>query len=196
MEVREDIKLEVKEDIKLEVKDDIKLEVKEDIKCEEKEDIKCEEKGDIKLEKEDTKLGKEHLKLKESVAALGVKSDGNFVQWQKSFGKHDAPSGKKGKNREGETKEERRERKEKRRAERKEAERREANRWEKEKQQVGGKPPLSLMMQELDNSSSWSVKEGERKKVKKEEEDSDDEYADLPQPVYACKPDCCCSFHF
>ena len=205
LEGKEDIKLEVKEDIQLEVREDVKLEVKEDIKLEMKEDIKLEMKEDIKLGmkediksgvKADIKLGKEHLKLKESVAALGVKSDGNFVQWQKSFGKHDAPSGKKGKNREGETKEERRERKEKRRAERKEAERREASRWEKEKQQVGGKPPLSLMMQELDNSSSWSVKEGERKKVKKEEEDSDDEYADLPQPVYACKPDCCCSFHF
>ena len=149
----------------------------------------------VKQNKEDPMLEEEDLKLKESVAALSVKSDSNFVQWQKSFGKHDAPSGKKGKNREGETKEERRERKEKRRAERKEAERREASRWEKEKQQVVGKPPLSLMMQELDNSNSWSVKEGERKKVKKEEE-SDDEYADLPQPVYACKPDCCCSFHF
>jgi len=163
--------------------------------------------------KEDIKLRKEHLKLTESVAALGVKSDSNFVQWQKSFGKHDASSGKKGKNREGETKEERRERKEKRRAERKEAERREAKRWEKEKQQsqvkgsrsedctinelkkskVVGKPLFSLMMQELDNTSSRSVKEGERK-VKQEE--SDDEYADLPEPVYACKPDCRCSFHF
>ena len=203
LEGKEDIKLEVKEDIQLEVREDVKLEVKEDIKLEMKEDIKLEMKEDIKLGmkediksgvKADIKLGKEHLKLKESVAALGVKSDGNFVQWQKSFGKHEAPSVKKGKNREGETKEERRERKEKRRAERKEAERRVANRWEKEKQQVVGKPPLSLMMQELDNSNSWSVKEGERKKVK--EEDSDEEYADLPEPVYACKPDCRCSFHF
>jgi len=215
LEMREDIKLEVKEDIKLEVKDDIKLEVKEDIKCEEKEDIKCEEKGDIKLEKEDTKLGKEHLKLKESVAALGVKSDSNFVLWQKSFGKHDAPSGKKRK-KEGETKEQRRERKEKKRAERKEAERREANRWEKEKQQskikgsrsedctinemkksgVVGKPLFSLMMQELDNSSSWSKgKEGERK-AKKEDSDYEFTDADFPEPVYACKPDCRCSFHF
>ena len=200
LEGKGDIKLEVTEDVKLEVKEDIKLETKEGIKLETKEGIKLEMKEGIKLEmKEDIKLGveediKEHLKLKERVAALGVKSDGNFVQWQKSFGKHEAPSVKKGKNREGETKEERRERKEKRRAERKEAERRVANRWEKEKQQVVGKPPLSLMMQELDNSNSWSVKEGERKKVK--EEDSDDEYADLPEPVYACKPDCRCSFHF
>merc|ERR1719500_1812784 len=44
-------------------------------------------KGYSKLEEE------EDLEMKESVAALSVKSDSNFVQWQKSFGKHDAQSG-------------------------------------------------------------------------------------------------------
>ena len=102
----------------------------EDVKLEYKEDTKLNEKEDIKLEV------KEDVKLKESVAALGVKSDSNFVQWQKSFGKHDAQSRRTGKKKkEGETREERRERKEKRRAEKKDAERREAKRWEKEKQQ-------------------------------------------------------------
>merc|ERR1719447_2680908 len=48
----------------------------------EKRDIKSEVQKQAKLEKED-------LKLKESVAALSVKSDGNFVAWQKSFGKSD-----------------------------------------------------------------------------------------------------------
>ena len=53
--------------------------------------------------KEDVKFEKEEPKLKESVAALSVKSDSNFVQWQKSFGKHDAQSdGSKKRNREGE----------------------------------------------------------------------------------------------
>ena len=95
VEKKKDIKLEKKlegkGDIKLEVREDVKLEVKEDIKLEMKEGIKSGVEEDIK----------EHLKLKERVAALGVKSDGNFVQWQKSFGKHQAPSVKKGKNREG-----------------------------------------------------------------------------------------------
>ena len=65
----------------------------------------------VKQGKEDPKLEEKDLKLKESVAALSVKSDSNFVQWQKSFGKHDAQSGKR-KHRESESKEERRERKE------------------------------------------------------------------------------------
>ena len=77
----------------------------------EKRDIKSEVQKQVKLEKED-------LKLKESVAALSVKSDGNFVAWQKSFGKSDGEKeveeGKK-RSREGETKEEGRERREKRR---------------------------------------------------------------------------------
>ena len=142
----------------------------------------------VKKEKEDLKLEeKEELKVKESVAALSVKSDSNFVEWQKSFGKHESSqssSGKKRKTREAETKEERRERKEKRRMERREAERREAQRWEAEERQIGvkseykedvkgevksesrvkseksevfaAKPLFSLMMQELDNSSSRS----------------------------------------
>ena len=132
-------------------------------------------------------MEKEDLKVKESVAGLSVKSDSNFVEWQKSFGKHESSqssSGKKRKDREGETKEERRERKEKRRMERREAERREAQRWEEEEKQAGvksevksdikseiksegcakkekselfaAKPLFSLMMQELDNSSSRS----------------------------------------
>ena len=140
-----------------------------------KEDVKLEVKEDLKLEK------KEDLKLKESVAALSVKSDSNFVQWQKSFGKHDIRGSKK-RNREGETKEERRERKEKRRMERKEAERREAKRWEEEEKhnevkfevkkevksegcnnnevkrsKVSAKPLFSLMMQELNIPSSCLV---------------------------------------
>ena len=172
VEKKKDIKLEGKEDIKLDGKEDIKLEVKEDIQLEVREDVKLEVKEDIKLEmKEDIKLGveediKEHLKLKERVAALGVKSDGNFVQWQKSFGKHDAQSGKR-RNREGESKEERRERKEKRRMERREAKRCEEeeekrNRVKREgcdkneKEVPAAKPLFSLMMQELDNSSSGS----------------------------------------
>jgi len=201
-EVIAGVKLKKKEDMKLEVKEEIK---EEDIKFKEKDDIKLEVKEKIKLEV------KEDVKLKESVAALAVKSDSNFVQWQKSFGKQDAQREKKGKRKEkGETREERRERKEKRRAENKEAERREAKRWEKEqgnikgsrnedyainklkKSEVVGKPLFSLMMQEMNNSGSWSTKAGT--KVKKEE--SDDEYADLPEPVYACKLDCQCAFHF
>ena len=46
-----------------------------------------EKRDDIKLEvQKQAKLEKEDVKLKESVAALSVKSDGNFVAWQ-SFGK-------------------------------------------------------------------------------------------------------------
>ena len=175
--------------------------------------------------KEDVEMEKEHLKLKESVAALSVKTDSNFVQWQKSFGRHDVQSDRsKKRNREGENKEERRERKEKRRMERKEAERREAKRWEEEEKhhvvksevkkeevksegcnnnemknskKVSAKPLFSLMMQELNNPSSCLATaggEGESRKVKKEE--SDEEYSDLPEPVYACKPECQCPFHF
>ena len=231
LEVKEDIKLEVKEHLKLERKNDLNL-GKEDLMLEKKEDLMLEKKEDLKLEKkEDSKMEKEDLKLKESVAALSVKSDSNFVQWQKSFGKHNDDGSKK-RNREGETKEERRERKEKRRMERKEAERREAKRWEEEEKQnevrsgvkneikseikkeevrsggcnnnemkkskqVPAKPLFSLMMQELDNPSSCLVTGGgedESRKVKKEE--SDEEYSDLPEPVYACKPECQCSFHF
>ena len=47
----------------------------------ERRDIKSEVQKQVKLEKED-------VKLKESVAALSVNSDGNFVAWQKSFGKN------------------------------------------------------------------------------------------------------------
>ena len=110
----------------------------------------------------------EDLEMKESVAAPSVKSDSNFVQWQKSFGKHDAQSGKR-RNREGESKEERRERKEKRRMERREAKRCEEEEEEEkrnrvkregcdknEKEDPAAKPLFSLMMQELDNSSSGS----------------------------------------
>ena len=101
--------------------------------------------------------------------------------------------------------------------ERKEAERREAKRWEEEEKhhvvksevkkeevksegcnnnemknskKVSAKPLFSLMMQELNNPSSCLVT-GKEKNV-----ESDEEYSDLPEPVYACKPECQCSFHF
>ena len=123
----------------------------------------------VKSNKEYSKLEEEEdLEMKESVAALSVKSESNFVQWQKSFGKHDAQSGKR-RNREGESKEERRERKEKRRMERREAKRCEEEEEEEkrnrvkregcdqnEKEDPAAKPLFSLMMQELDNSSSGS----------------------------------------
>ena len=122
----------------------------------------------VKSNKEYSKLEEEEdLEMKESMAALSVKSESNFVQWQKSFGKHDAQSGKR-RNREGESKEERRERKEKRRMERREAKRCEEEEEEKrnrvkregcdqnEKEDPAAKPLFSLMMQELDNSSSGS----------------------------------------
>ena len=106
----------------------------------------------------------EDLEMKESVAAPSVKSESNFVQWQKSFGKHDAQSGKR-KNREGESKEERRERKEKRRMERREAKRCEEeeekrNRVKREggvkneKEVPAAKPLFSLMKQELGRSGT------------------------------------------
>ena len=119
----------------------------------------------VKSNKEYSKLEEEEdLEMKESMAALSVKSESNFVQWQKSFGKHDAQSGKR-KNREGESKEERRERKEKRRMERREAKRCEEeeekrNRVKREggvkneKEVPAAKPLFSLMMQELGRSGT------------------------------------------
>ena len=119
----------------------------------------------VKSNKEYSKLEEEEdLEMKESVAALSVKSESNFVQWQKSFGKHDAQSGKR-KNREGESKEERTERKEKRRMERREAKRCEEeeekrNRVKREggvkneKEVPAAKPLFSLMMQELGRSGT------------------------------------------
>ena len=121
----------------------------------------------VKSNKEYSKLEEEEdLEMKESVAALSVKSDSNFVQWQKSFGKHDAQSGKR-RNREGESKEERRERKEKRRMERREAKRCEEEEEEEkrnrvkregcdqnEKEDPAAKPLFSLMMQELGRSGT------------------------------------------
>ena len=160
-------------------------------------------KGGIKMGK------KEDLELKASVAALSVKSDGNFVEWQKSFGKHDAQSGSRGgKKMKNESKEERKERKEKKRQERREAERREAKRCEAENVKsdgctnadVSAKPLFSVMMQELDNSSSYlrtsmhSVQGEEIQRNVKEK--SEDEYDDLPEPVYACRSECQCPFHF
>merc|ERR1719397_338715 len=106
--------------------------------------------------------------------------------------------------------------------ERKEAERREARRWEEEEKQnevksevkkevrsegcnnnemkkskVFAKPLFSLMMQELNNPSSCLVTAGGKGETGKEKNvESDEEYSDLPEPVYACKPECQCSFHF
>ena len=159
---------------------------KVEVKLEMKGGLKLEKKEEFKMEKE-FKMDKEQLKLKESVAALSVKSDNNFVQWQKTFGKHYAQSdGSKKRNREKETKVQRRDRKEKKRVERREAERREDRRWEEEEEEkqievksevkkeevrsegcnnnevknskkVPAKPLFSLMMQELDNPSSCIV---------------------------------------
>ena len=157
----------------------------------EKRDIKSEVQKQAKLEKED-------LKLKESVAALSVKSDGNFVAWQKSFGKSDGEKeveeGKK-RSREGETKEEGRERREKRRmnkgAERKDFKVRDGR---EDKNDASVKST-----QDFHSSSKNLMFEDQTIRggvgVKKMENDIEAEFADLPDPVYACKPECRCGFH-
>ena len=91
---------------------------------------------------------------------------------------------------------------------RRDAERREAKRCEAEKVKsdgctnadVSAKPLFTVMMQELDNSSSYSRTsmhsvQGEEIQGNAKEK-SVDEYDDLPEPVYACRSECQCPFHF
>jgi len=169
----------------------------------EKREIKSEVQKQVKLEKED-------LNLKESVAALSVKSDGNFVAGQKSFGKSDGDKeveeGKK-RSREGETKEERRERREKRRmdkrTERKDFKVRDGceDKNDAESKHFGrdAKTPVKST-QDFHSSTKNLMFEDETIRggvgVMKMEYNIKDEFAVLPDPVYACKPECRCGFHY
>ena len=170
---------------------------------EKRDDIKSEVQKQAKLEKED-------VKLKESVAALSVKSDGNFVAWQKSFGKNngekEVKEGKK-RSREGESKEERRERREKRRmdkrAERKAFQVRDGreDKNDAESKHFGRDAKTSVKStQDFHSPTKSLIFEDQTIRggvgVKKMENNIEDEFADLPDPVYACKPECRCGLHY
>ena len=169
------------------------------------------ERRDIKLEvQKQAKLEKEDVKLKESVAALSVKSDGNFVAWQKSFGKNngekEVKEGKK-RSKEGESKEERRERREKRRmdkrAERKAFQVRDGreDKNDAESKHFGRDAKTSVKStQDFHSPTKSLISEDQTIRggvgVKKMENNIEDEFPDLPDPVYACKPDCRCGLHY
>ena len=170
-----------------------------------------EKRDDIKLEvQKQAKLKKEDVKLKESVAALSVNSDGNFVAWQKSFGKGDGDKEvKEGKKRskEGETKEERRERREKRRmdkrSEGKAFQVRDGceDKNDAESKHFGRDAKTSVKStQDFHSSTTNLMFEDQTIRggvgVKKMVNNIEDEFADLPDPVYACKPECRCGLHY
>ena len=169
----------------------------------EKRNIKTEVQKQVKLEKED-------VKLKESVAALSDKSDDNFEAWQKSSGKNngekEVKEGKK-RSKEGESKEERRERREKRRmdkrAERKAFQVRDGreHKNDAESKHFGRDAKTSVKsMQDFHSSTKSLIFEDQTIRggvgVKKMENDIEDEFPDLPDPVYACKPECRCGLHY
>ena len=168
-----------------------------------------EKRDDIKSEvQKQAKLEKGGVRLKGSVAALSVKS--NFVAWQKSFEKNDGEKEvKEGKKRgkEGETKEERRERREKRRmekrAERKALEVRDGreDKNDAESKHFGRHAKTSVKStQDFHSSTTNLMFEDQTMRggvgVKIMENNIEDEFPDLPDPVYACKPECRCDLHY